>query len=435
MQAAASRWTDACLARLFVFPEKSGKSNLNPMNDISDKINDAESDTASHRRVWLCHTLGRFRPSGGDNGGDSPTSAGGATESAGAGWLRQLTHRAMACEFQLLFPLRRGESSVSSTADIEAGMAVFVRIDQLEEQLSYFRVTSELSQINAVASEMEFPVEEGLFGLIERALELSRATDGAVDITAAPLSELWRTARAAERIPTPAEIAETRRSVGFQYVELDPDRHTIRFTRPGMRMDLGCIGKGFTLDETAGLLTEAELPDFLYHGGYSSILARGGSASSGNSGGNSGTGTNDQTAPSETGGGGWRVGLRDPMRPERRIAELRLCDRAIGTSGAQLQFFRYRGRRYGHLLDPRTGYPPESRRAVTVVAPDATLADGLSTAFYVLSAAKIAEFCEKNADHYPGLAVLLVDTDRDGEREILEYGFRPGELRLATEEE
>ncbi|MDO4559237.1 MAG: FAD:protein FMN transferase, partial [Planctomycetia bacterium] len=310
------------------------------------------------------------------------------------------------------------------------------------------------SRINAVASDVAIPVEPRLFGLLERSLELSRATHGAMDITAAPLAELWRSAREMERIPTMEEIARVRRSVGYQYVELDPDRRTIRFTRPGMRIDLGCIGKGFALDETSRILTEAGIRNFLYHGGFSSILARGSKDDGPISVAESSTATMEPsgTSGTESGpaefstvsgeavsgdtekksfvatGSGWTVGLRDPDHPERRLAKLRLRNRALGTSGSQIRFFRYRGRRYGHLLDPRTGWPPQTNRAVTVVAPDATLADGLSTAFYVLSSEEIVTFCEEHAEQYPGLSVLLVDTDVESGHEIMTYGFGPEDL-------
>lgn len=501
------------------------------------------------RRDWFRHAVSAVRSfrkadpdisNRSDGGADASVGKprGGGRASNTESWLKQMTHRAMNGEFQLLFEVGRYRG------DLEAGMNVFERLDQLESQLSYFRVTSEVSRINAMAFEVPMVVKPRLFALLTQCMELSRLTDGAIDITSAPLTELWKTARQQERIPTQKEILAAKNCCGYMGVELNPELRTIRFLRPGMRINLGCIGKGFALDETATILTEAGICDFLYHGGYSSILASGSKLgtklqwnsptlsastsplceeSSPTEGGEMSQGmvtestslcaaksTADATATENVVGHGtagvhaadvatgmewerpmvndssersdslpveetrsselvkaewveadnphrpqnypqevseasdispedtpsramesevgWWVGLRDPLHPERRIARLRLRNRAIGTSGSQIQFFRYHGRRYGHLLDPRTGWPPQTNRAVTVVAPTATLADGLSTAFYVLTPEEIANFCETYAERFPGLAVLLVDAEEDGGCEIYSHGFADGDL-------
>ena len=153
--------------------------------------------------------------------------------------------------------------------------------------------------------------------------------------------------------------------------------------------------------------------NFLFHGGRSSVLASGCRAS----------------------GGGeepWRVGLVDPLRPSERLAEIVLRDRALSTSGSQAQSFQYRGRRYGHILDPRSGFPAEGDiLSATVMHPDAAWADALSTALYVLGSEKAVEFCRA----HPEIAAILIVPGRGtGNLEIKTSGLLPDEWRLVTEQ-
>ena len=141
-------------------------------------------------------------------------------------------------------------------------------------------------------------------------------------------------------------------------------QHTIAFRQAGMSINFNSMGKGYALDRMAELLAANDVGDFLLQGGKSSVLARG-----------------DQPGSSET---GWLVGVRHPLRPDERMAELVLHDQALSTSGAGTQFFIRRGQRYGHILDPRTGRPAEGLYSATVIAPTAAEAEGLSTAFYVM---------------------------------------------------
>jgi thiamine biosynthesis lipoprotein len=125
--------------------------------------------------------------------------------------------------------------------------------------------------------------------------------------------------------------------------------------------------------------------------------------------------------------GGWTVGVCDPLHPERRLAEIELRDRGLGTSGSTMQFFRHRGRRYAHILDPRTGQPAEGVLSVTVVAPTAALADGLSTAFFVMGPEATEAFCRDR----PEIAALFVcPSARSGRPEIHAMGFGEEELLL-----
>lgn len=319
-------------------------------------------------------------------------------------YLLHIARDAMACQFQVF--LNAGQYD----QDTEASLAALDVVERLEDELSYFRPTSQVSQLNALAAQRPAPVEPPLFALLELAQQIHAQTDGAMDITATPLWEVWGFSRREGKLPSEEELAQAIESVGCHLMELDPERRTVFFKRAGVRLNLGCIGKGYALDRAAEVLLAAGVGDFLFHGGQSSVLARG---------------SHRGLAGPGDGPAGWCVGIRHPLRPEGRLAEIRLVDRAMGTSGSQMQFFWHQGKRYSHLLDPRTGRPAEGVFLATVLAPTAALADGLSTALFVMGKDRAMEFCRSR----PELAAVLVcPTERGTGCEIHSTGFRPWEL-------
>ena len=335
-----------------------------------------------------------------------------ATQEAREPCLLHISRFAMACQFEVLF--NAGQYPNATQAAIEA----LDLVSTLEDELSFFRPVSQLSRLNLVAADGPVEVDARLFDLLEFALELYRETAGAFDITSAPLWETWGFARREGSIPSAESLAEAMRLVGSGYLRLDARRRTVHLTKPGVRLNLGSIGKGYALDRAAESLISAEVGDFLFHGGQSSVLARG-SREEGDA---AATG---RSAP------GWTAGIRDPLRPKRRLAEIRLRDRALGTSGSTMQYFRSRGRRYAHILDPRTGQPAEGVLSVTVVAPTAALADGLSTAMFVMGPEIARDYCARR----PELAALFVCPARaSGRVEIDAMGFREDELTILDDD-
>ncbi len=321
-------------------------------------------------------------------------------------YLLHVARPAMACRFELFF--NAGQYANDSSAALEA----LDLVQALEDRISFFRTTSEISRINALAAETAVEVEPALFELLQRCLELHAQTAGAFDIAAAPLWEIWGFSRRAGRIPSDQEIAEALQRTGSHLLELDPVRKTVRFKREGVRINLGSIGKGYALDRAGEVLAAAGVGDFLFHGGQSSILARGSRLEPAR-------GQPPLSTP------GWSVGVRHPLWPRRRVAEICLRDRALGTSGSTEQFFRYRGRRYAHILDPKTGQPADGVLSATVVAPSAALADALSTAFFVMGPERALAFC----DARPEIAALLVCPSAGrGRYEVHTAGFQPGDL-------
>jgi thiamine biosynthesis lipoprotein len=345
-----------------------------------------------------------------------------------------VTRRAMATEFELQFP---DDPKRNYT---ELALESFEELERIEQQLSFFRPTSEVSRVNLLADRQPVEVEAGLFDLLTLGLELFRDTDGAWDMTSTPLWQVWGFAKRKGRVPTPAEIDEALTRVGSQHVKLDTGRKTVFFHRLGMKLSFGSVGKGYALDRCAARLDEGEMANFLLHGGQSSILARGGMEK--------GVGpfsSDIMSAPSErqhdetvettssdeiafssvessrkltaAGEGNapvpffWPIGLPHPTAQNRRLGEIALGNRAMGTSSARFQSFRHGGKRFGHILDPRTGLPAEGVLSATVLAPSATLADALSTAFYILGPEGAREYCER----HPEISAILLMPSTSGD--------------------
>lgn len=312
----------------------------------------------------------------------------------------------MACEFEIM--LNAGEHPEGPDAALRA----LDLADSLESQLTVYRDTSEVSRLNKQAAREPVLIEKGLFDLLSLATRIGIETDAAFDITSGPLSKAWGFYRRAGRLPNEEELAAARERVGHHHLVLDAERQTVAFRRPGVEINLGAIGKGYALDRCADSLTREGIGNFLIHGGTSSILGRG------------------SRAGLMEGESGWLVAVRHPLRPDQRLAEVRLRDRALGTSGSASQFFFHQGRRLGHVLDPRTGWPAEQVLSATVLAPTAALADALSTAFYVMGPDGAAAYCAAR----PEIGALLILPDsRAGATRITLVNVSDADCKLLDE--
>ncbi len=301
----------------------------------------------------------------------------------------------MACNFAV--NLNAAQSGDATEIAIEA----LDLVDELEAQMTVYRDDSEISQLNVAARLHPVVVEQRLFDLLCRAKELYEATGGAFDITSGPLSKLWGFFRRQGRVPRDEELETVLQSIGSIWLEIDKTDRSIHYRQPELEINLGGIGKGYALDRCVELMTDAGVNDFLIHGGQSSVIARG----------------NRLDGNTES---GWSVGVKHPLRPEQRLAEIFLCDQALSTSGSATQSFRHKGKRFGHILDPRNGKPAEAVQSATVVAKDAATADALSTAFYVMGVEQTREFCEARKD----LSALLVcESSQHGSIETHAFGF------------
>ena len=341
----------------------------------------------------------------------------------------RLETRAMACPWSVVM-------NPGPPNQIMAASEALDLVHPIEALLSIYRDDSTISQLKTVKPGEWRQLPPEVFALLVQCRELSTATGGAFDPTSGPLIRLWRECRQAGRIPEQAEIDKTLGrsldSVVFRsakerpfaeqkatlprcgmsrLIELNPADSSIRVLASGVELDLGAIGKGYAIDRLSEVLlgnsksenrnskpelspplpaspspppasSPPPLSSFLLHGGFSSLRAHG----------------------QHNGLPGWPVGLRNPLFPDRNYATLLLKDRALATSGSNVQFFRHQGQRYGHILDPRTGWPAEGMLSVTVTAPTATEADALSTAFYVMGHEAAAAYCRQ----HPEIGAILV---------------------------
>lgn len=309
--------------------------------------------------------------------------------------LLSFAREAMATRFEVLLPF----GTPNAVAMAEAGLD---EIDRLEDQLTVFRDHSEVSRLNKKASLGPVRIEDKLFDLLSHCSQISQDTEGAFDITTGALTKAWGFYRRQGQVPTPEERAQVLDRVGMQHVRLDPDKRSVQFSKPGLEFNLGSIGKGYALDRVAGLLREGwRQPSALLHGGHSSIFALG-------------------TPPGDA--RGWNVRIRHPWKKQRSLGSVRLRNQGLGTSAATFQHLEFAGRKLGHILDPRTGWPAEGMASATVIAPTAALADALATAFFILGVDKARLYC----DNHPEIGALLLPAGENSQMVVL--GLAPNKL-------
>ena len=241
--------------------------------------------------------------------------------------------------------------------------AAFERIAYLEDVMSDYRPESELMRLCAKAGGPPVKASKELLTVLVRAQELSRLSDGAFDVTVGPLVRLWREARRTGKLPTQQQLGAARKLVGWRKVIINEKASSVRLTVPGMRLDLGGIAKGYACDEALRVL-ERE--------GISRALVE--------------MGGDIAVSDAPPGKEGWGIAIADAPDPKHRRVVLK--NAAVSTSGDTEQYVEIGGRRYSHIVDPRTGLGLTSRIAVTVIAPNGITSDGLSTAVDVLGAKK-----------------------------------------------
>lgn len=302
----------------------------------------------------------------------------------GSGDTVRLSTKAMACEFSLILNPSENRRQVITASD-----ALDI-VHEVESQLTVYRETSDLLAINEVASQGGATVNENIFKLIELSDQLAQQTKGAFTPTARALNLLWRTNRSLGKVPEADEIEVAVKASDFRNLQLDSENKIVSFQNELLGLDLSGIGKGYALDRVADFLQQEQIENFLLHGGHSSILARG-----------------THNTPL-----GWPVGIRHPQAPQKRIATILLQDQAFSASGSGVQFFRHQGKRYGHIFDPRTGWPVDHILNAVVLAPTAAIADALSTAFYVLPLDESIACCEQ----HPEIAALIFPNPPAGKR-------------------
>jgi thiamine biosynthesis lipoprotein len=260
---------------------------------------------------------------------------------------------------------------------VAAVMEDYRRIDR---GMSTYKPDSEISLVNARAATEAVAISEELFTLLERSVALSVASHGAFDITYESVGYLYDF-RAGVR-PTDQEIDERLAAIDYRHIVLDREKSTVRFTSPGVRINLGGIAKGYAVQHAAEYLRSRGVEHALLNAG------------------------GDTRVIGDRRGQPWIVGIRHPRQENEVITRLPLVDEAISTSGDYERFFEEDGRRYHHIINPATGRPTEGVLTVTVIGPDGTLTDGLDTAIFVLGAEAGLEPIES----YPDYEAIIVDS-------------------------
>jgi len=282
-------------------------------------------------------------------------------------------------------------SREEAKAAIEAG---FGEILKLENLLNYFSPESELSAVNNAAGAAPLKVSKETIEILIKAMHIAEDTDGAFDPTVAPVIKIWKFSEIPSDsvLPSGGDVDKALQRIGYRKVAIDRGSSEVLLEEEGMEIDLGGIAKGYAADKAVLAIQSLGI--------QSALVAIAGDIR--------GFGTN-------TSGQHWRVGIQNP-RPETDsekpwediFATIQLKDSAVSTSGDYQRFFMRNGKRYHHILDPRTGYPAESGLiSSTVVAPEGYLTDGLSTAVFILGAEKGIRLLEEK-----GLGGVLVDSEK-----------------------
>ena len=270
-----------------------------------------------------------------------------------------------------------------------ANAAVNARMDSLNQHLSDYLDGSEINRLSASSGTGQWvPVSPDLFNVLKKAKWIAERSGGRYDPTIGPLSQLWRRAVRRGEFPTAKQRRRARRAVGYKLMDLDSATQSVKLRRPGMKLDVGGIGQGFAIDEAGTVLRNAGLPAFLLDLG-GDILA-------------------GDPPPNQP---GWRVALDSTT--------LLLKNAAITTSGDTYRHLDYRGRRYSHIMNPRSGLGLQQFRRATVLAPDGWRADALTKVFSVAGLRKSRRLLRR----FPGVRVWLVEKKTGQLRRWQSTGF------------
>jgi thiamine biosynthesis lipoprotein len=271
----------------------------------------------------------------------------------------RVAQNAMATRFEIVL---HGPREAALRA---AGEEALQEVAQLEEQLSLFRPSSEIAHLNARAAREPVRVSPPVFQLLGHAKKLHEETGGAFDITIAPLVRCWGFMQGTGQIPEPAALEEARSRVGMHLLVFDPENYTIQFSRPGVMLDLGAIGKGYAIERAAALLRDAGVESALLHGGTSTIYAIG------------------HPPDAEA----WKIAIEGPPgqgTPGESLATAQIKDEALSVSAIWGKWFKAGGKSLGHVLDPRTGHPAGPTVLAALATASATESDALSTGLLIL---------------------------------------------------
>ncbi len=269
----------------------------------------------------------------------------------------------------------------------KAAKAAFARVAELNLIMSDYRPDSELMKLCEKAGGPPVEVSADLFAVLQKSEEFARLTDGAFDVSISPVVRLWRKARKSGELPTAEAIKAALERVDFHKIKLDAKGRTVQLMLMGMLLDLGGIAKGYAADAALAILRQ--------HGITRALVAAGGDIA---------VGDTPPDAP------GWKVGIAPLKNPQAEPTYyLQLKNAGVSTAGDAEQFVEIAGKRYSHIIDPKTGMALVGRRSVTVVAPNATTSDGMDTGLCVLGVERGLKIIESREDV---AALFVFETDK-----------------------
>ena len=314
----------------------------------------------------------------------------GVPAAAHAEWYRHVEDGIMGTRISMEF---WAEDPALAQRAIDGVLGEMRRIDEL---MSTYKPTSQLSIVNAQAASHPVPVTPELFELLETSLEYSRITEGAFDITYASVGYLYDFRRHIH--PTEAAIDKALPAISYRHVLLDREHTTVRFSQPGVRIDLGGIAKGHSVDRAIAILEALGIKH--------AVVSAGG----------------DSRIIGDRFGKPWIIGIRNPRAadPDAVITRIPLVDAAVSTSGDYERFFDENGVRYHHIIDPKTGHSASKVLSATIIGPTATRTDGLSKTAFVLG----PEECIRLIDRLGDVDAILVTPDG---RVLYSKGLKPPE--------
>jgi FAD:protein FMN transferase len=286
-------------------------------------------------------------------------------------------------QVEMAVPIKILLYSPDSATATRAAKAAFSRVHALNAVMSDYDEQSELRRLcNTSGGGVAVPVSDDLWKVLVHAQTVSEQSDGAFDVTVGPVVRLWRRARRQKELPSPEKLASARAVVGYRLMRLDPNKRAVELLKSGMRLDLGGIAKGYAAEEAMTVLRREGITRAMIQAGGDIRLG--------------------DPPPGEP---GWRIGQTPLDQPEGRPTSYLVLSRvAISTSGDDIQFVEIDGKRYSHIVDPRTGIGLTDHCRVTVVAPDGMTGEGLSKAVGVLGPEKGMRLIEGT----PGTAALVL---------------------------
>lgn len=266
----------------------------------------------------------------------------------------------------------------------QAIAAAYAEIERIEAMISSWRETSHTSDVNRNAGEVAVVVPDELFGLIHRSLKVSELTDGAFDITFASYGHLWNFKVDPPVLPTEQALAAAKEGVGYQHIVLDKEAKTVFLNHRKTKIGFGAIGKGYAANRAVMTLKKFGVESGLVNAGGDLMCF----------------GKQEDGEP-------WSVVIANPRARDQVFARLKIGDQSIVTSGDYENFFIHQGKRYGHIINPKTGYPVEEVVSATIICPDAELADALATSVSVLGVVEGMALVER----IKNVEAVLVDVD------------------------